>query len=79
MTTENDIFRPYRYSITLDTNAKGWIQPSVKVLSDFLIEKEGLELHELTVMLLTNVVGELKAKGYKVATDIEDIPKNGKE
>lgn len=73
---------PYAYSVSLDCTAKGYIQPSVKVQADELIEyREGemvVTLHEKAVLLLDRLVKELRVKGYKIATDIEEI-KNGKD
>lgn len=71
-------FRPYQYSIGLDCNAKGWIQPSIKVLSDTLImNKDSSTIEEVAIFLLDSTINLLKKQGYKVATDIEDVPKNG--
>ena len=74
--------RPYQFSITLDCNAKGFIQPSVKVLCDSLTlnvgEKGLMTLEACTVLMLNRIVKELKFSKYKVATDIEDIPKDDK-
>lgn len=67
-----EVFRPYAYSLSLDCTAKGYIQPSLKVQSD---ETDGLP--QLATFLLDRLVKELRNKGYKVATDIEDVPKNG--
>lgn len=81
--------RPYAYSISLDCNAKGYIQPSVKVLSDDLLvsptglvdglgKDERMHLEDAIVLLLDKLVKSLKHSGYKIATDIEEI-KNGKD
>ena len=76
-----EIYRPYQYSVSLDTTAKGFIQPSVKVLNDELIEvRTGTEIETVAVLLLDRLVKELRHSGYKVATDIEEVPKqNGKD
>lgn len=81
--------RPYAYSISLDCNAKGYIQPSVKVVSDDLLvsprglvdglgEHDQMHLEDAIVLLLDKLVKSLKHSGYKIATDIEEI-KNGKD
>jgi hypothetical protein len=79
MTTEEQhVSRPYQYSVSLDCNAKGWIQPSIKVMSDTLVmNKNSSTIEEVAILLLDNTVNFLKKQGYKVATDIEEIPKNG--
>lgn len=87
MTIEEN-YRPYRYTVSLDCNAKGWIQPSVKVMADDLLisprglveglgEYEQIRLEDATVLLLDKLVKSLKYSRYKVATDIEDVQKNG--
>lgn len=79
---EEHLLRPYAYAVNLDCTAKGYIQPSVKVQADELIEYHEEEmvvtLHEKAVVLLDRLVKELRNSGYKVATDIEEI-KNGKD
>ena len=72
------LVRPYAYSISLDCNAKGYIQPSIKMQSDQLISVEGIEIQEPAVILLDRLVKKLRKNGYKIATDIEDIPKDDK-
>ena len=74
--------RPYAYSVSLDCTAKGYIQPSVKVQADELAEyhKEMvITLHEKAVVLLDRLVKSLRDSGYKVATDIVEGCKNGKD
>lgn len=73
-----EVFRPYQYSVSLDCTAKGWIQPSIKVLSDELAATSivnHMSIDETAILLLDNTVNLLRKHGYKVATDIEDVPK----
>lgn len=71
-------FRPYQYEVSLDCTAKGWIQPSVKVRSDTLNQGE-VGIQHIATDILDWLVHEVRDKGYKVATDFEEITKNGKE
>lgn len=71
--------RPYAYSISLDCNAKGYIQPSVKMQSDTMFHADGTTIEREIVLLLDRLVKELRQSGYKIATDIEEVSKNGKD
>jgi len=80
----NDVYRPYAYSISLDCNAKGYIQPSIKVQSDELVQisfnedgtaRSRISIVQIAVHMLDGLVIRLKESGYKVATDILDVPK----
>lgn len=73
-----EVFRPYAYEVSLDTTAKGYVQPSVRIRSDDLQRRE-TGIDELAIILLDKLVNNLKKYGYKVATDIEEVTKNGKE
>lgn len=78
--TNTTVVRPYQYSVSLDCTAKGYIQPSVKILSDKLVYPiTGTGIETIAVLLLDRLVKELKHSAYKVATDIEDVTKNGKD
>lgn len=67
--------RPYAYEVSLDTTAKGWVQPSVKVRSDCLQIGEK-KIDEVAIIMLDRLVNLVKSYGYKVATDIEEVSKN---
>lgn len=82
--------RPYAYEISLDCTAKGYIQPSIKIRSDSLLvstkalfegtwEHEQMHIEDATVVLLDRLVKSLRHSKYKVATDYEDVQKNGKD
>jgi len=71
-------FRPYQYEVSLDCTAKGYIQPSVKVRSDTLIQGN-LPIQKIATDVLDWLVHEVRNRGFRVATDIEEITKNGKE
>lgn len=60
------VARPWQYSVKVEANAKGWVQPSVHVYS----EKAGC--YADAVLILEKVVGQLKASGFRVATDMVD-------
>lgn len=60
------VIRPWQYSVKLETNAKGFIQPSVHVYSD-----ESKDVWLTATRLLDALVDELKTSGYKVATDLK--------
>lgn len=70
--------RPYQYEVSLDCTAKGYIQPSIKVRSDHLNEGE-VGIQSLAADILDWLVHEVRDRGYKVATDIEEVTKNGKD
>lgn len=77
----DEIVRPWQYSVKLECNAKGYIQPTVHIFSDVLSQKD-VKLHEIATDLLDWSVHEVKSRGYKVATDItekEEPAKNNKE
>jgi hypothetical protein len=76
---EGNIYRPYAYEVNLDCTAKGYIQPSVKIRSDDLNCQCESGIHGIAIDLLDRLVNGLRNAGYKVATDIEEIPKNGKD
>ena len=59
--------RPWQYSVKLEVNARGFVQPSVHVYSD-----EDRDLWLKAKQLLDQVVDELKGSNYKVATDIKE-------
>lgn len=59
--------RPWQYSIKLETNAKGFIQPSIHVYSDDM--KRALQE---TVSALNCLVADLRDNGFRVATDIRN-------
>src|ERR1041385_7891 len=63
---ENFEVRPWQYSVKLEVNAKGWVQPSVHVYSD------KADCHEMAVILLERTVKQLRLSGFKVATDIRN-------
>lgn len=65
MTSEVSI-RPWKYSVKLDVNAKGFVQPSVHVNSD----TEDRDLWLKAVTLLQDTIDELKVCNYKIATDL---------
>jgi hypothetical protein len=71
MTVEETI-RPWQFSVKLECNAKGWIQPSIHVYSD------KADAEELAVILLERTVKQLKLSKVKVATSIlETVVPNG--
>ena len=72
-------YRPYQYEVSLDTTAKGYVQPSVKVRSDDLNCQCELGIHGIAIDVLDKLVAGLREAGYKVATDIEEVTKNGKD
>lgn len=65
--TNEIALRPWQYSVKLDVNAKGWVQPSVHVYSD-----DERDIWLKAMRLLDQTIDELKGAGYKVATDIKD-------
>lgn len=72
-----EITRPWQYSVKLETNAKGYIQPSIHIYSDDLNCNCELGIHGIIIDVLDKLVDKLKESGYRVATDItEDPPKN---
>jgi len=74
-----EVFRPYQFEVSLDCTAKGYIQPNVKIRSDDLNFQCELGIHGIAVDVLDKLVGKLKESGYKVATEIEEVPKNGQK
>lgn len=69
--------RPWQFGVRIETNAKGWLQPSIHVYSD------KCDCEELAVILLERTVKQLKRSGFKVATSlpelvIEEDKKNGR-
>ena len=70
--------RPWQYEVSLDTTAKGYVQPSVKVRSDTLIQGE-IGIQKIATDILDWLVHEVRERGFKVATDIEEITKNNGE
>jgi len=65
-------FRPYQYEVSLDCTAKGYIQPSIKVRSDSLNQGE-VGIQQIATDVLDWLVHEVRDRGFKVATDIEEI------
>lgn len=66
----DQVVRPWQYSIKVEVNAKGYLQPSVHVYSDSLIDGD-IEIQELVLHMLSKLVRDAKALGFKVATDID--------
>jgi len=60
----------YRYSVKLETTAKGFVMPSVHVYSDELEE-----IKEVPIALFVHICDVLNEQGFKVATDIREEPK----
>lgn len=65
--------RPWQYSIKIEANAKGYIQPSVHVYSDDM--KRALQE---AISALNCLVAELRDNGFKVATSIPEVDINSK-
>lgn len=66
MINQNEtVVRPWQYSIKIEANAKGYIQPSVHVYSDDM--KRALQE---AISALNCLVSELRDNGFRVTTDI---------
>lgn len=71
ITNQNEnVVRPWQYSVKIETNARGYVQPSVHVYSDSVRAIEGL-----AVKLLELLVNDLRQSGFKLATDIANAEK----
>lgn len=57
----------WQYSVKIETNAKGWIQPSIHVYSNDM----KLALQQ-TISALNCLVADLRDNGFRVATDIRN-------
>lgn len=66
----DEVIRPWQYSVKIETNARGYVQPSVHVYSDSVTEIEGL-----AVKVLEMLVDDLRHSGFIVATDIANAEK----
>ena len=62
--------KPWEYSVSVDVNAKGFVQPSIHVYSDDM--KEAIRN---TVSALNCLVSDLRDNGFRVATDIKEKEK----
>lgn len=68
------IVRPYQYSVKLEMNAKGLIQPSVHAYGDVPVDTA-----DDCIETLHYVITEARKRGYKMACDITETPKNDKK
>jgi len=68
---EQDVKTQYQYEVSLDTTAKGYIQPSIKIRSDTL-NQGNVGIQQIAVDVLDWLVHEVRDRGFKVATDIEE-------
>lgn len=68
--TSEEVRLPYQYSIKLEVNAKGWVQPSVHIYGDNLYDACA---HAR--MALNRLVADLHGEGFKVATDVKEVVK----
>lgn len=69
MNTAEATLRPWMYSVKLETNAKGWIQPCIHVYAD------ESDVWKKATCLLDQTIDELKTMGLRVATDIKEKEK----
>lgn len=66
--------RPYQYSVKLEMNAKGLIQPSVHAYGDVPVDTA-----DDCIETLHYVITEARKRGYKMACDITETSKNDKK
>jgi len=69
----NPALTQYRYSVKLESTAKGYIMPTVHVYSDDL-----KEIENVPVALLAHICAVVKQGGFKLATDIAE-PEGGQK